>query len=238
MRFAALLVVVGFGCDVRVESAPTPTPQATPGSISGVVRFLGRPAQRFIVQDPPPNIDRIKAKSLIVGEDGALANVYVAIESGLSGDYPTSKDPVRLDQTGYLYEPRVLGVMKDQPLIVRNRDEAMHNVHFKPRLNSPGNVGQPRKGDQATFKFPKVERGIQVQCDVHPWMVAWLHVSHHPFYTVTGRDGKFTLLSVPPGEYEILAWHERFKDAPLISKVKVEAGKASTLDFTFEAPSK
>jgi len=238
MRIVVLLFVAGVGCDARVESIPRPTSESKPGSISGAVRFSGKLPRPRIEQEQPSHIDRTKAKSLIVGEDGALANVFVAIESGLSGAYPAPKDPVRLDQIGYLYEPRVLGVMKDQPLVVRNSDEAMHNVCFNPTLNPPGNVGQPRKGDQATFRFPKVERGIQVKCDVHPWMVAWLHVSDHPYFTVTGRDGKFRLSSVPPGEYEILAWHERFQNAPLVAKVRVESGKNSTLDFTFEAPRK
>jgi len=30
----------------------------------------------------------------------------------------------------------------------------------------------------------------------------------HPYYAVTDESGKFELSGVPPGEYEIVAWHE------------------------------
>jgi hypothetical protein len=36
-------------------------------------------------------------------------------------------------------------------------------------------------------------------------------VARHPYYTVTDRDGNFELTQVPPGDYEIVAWHEGWK---------------------------
>jgi hypothetical protein len=40
----------------------------------------------------------------------------------------------------------------------------------------------------------------------HYWAAADLFVCDHPYYTLTDRDGRFTLLSVPPGEYELFCW--------------------------------
>jgi hypothetical protein len=65
-----------------------------------------------------------------------------------------------------------------------------------------------------------------------------LHVSDHPYFAVTALDGRYALTELPPGDYEVLAWHERFQRKFLISKVKVEAGRTATLDFTFHAPRK
>lgn len=79
---------------------------------------------------------------------------------------------------------------------------------------------------------------MPVRCDVHPWMWAWVHVSDHPFFAVTAIDGTYSINGMPPGEYEILAWHERFKEKPLIANVRIEAGKTAALDFKFEAPAK
>ena len=30
----------------------------------------------------------------------------------------------------------------------------------------------------------------------------------HPYYAVTDESGRFELTDVPPGQYEIVAWHE------------------------------
>jgi len=36
-------------------------------------------------------------------------------------------------------------------------------------------------------------------------------VVSHPYYSVTDEDGNFKLTDVPPGDYEIEAWHEGWK---------------------------
>ena len=35
----------------------------------------------------------------------------------------------------------------------------------------------------------------------------------HPYYAVTDETGRFELTDVPPGTYEIVAWHEGWKVA-------------------------
>ena len=39
-------------------------------------------------------------------------------------------------------------------------------------------------------------------------MNAEMFVVAHPYYAVTGDDGKFEFTDVPPGTYQIVAWHE------------------------------
>jgi len=36
-------------------------------------------------------------------------------------------------------------------------------------------------------------------------------VAKHPYYAVTDEDGNFQLAQVPPGNYEIAAWHEGWR---------------------------
>jgi hypothetical protein len=45
----------------------------------------------------------------------------------------------------------------------------------------------------------------------HAWMNAEILVVPHPYYTVTDESGRFQLTDVPPGECEIVAWHEGWK---------------------------
>lgn len=98
-------------------------------------------------------------------------------------------------------------------------------------------MGQPNKGQVLIHSFPKVEHGIFIKCDVHAWMSAYVHVLDHPFHTITGEDGTFEIIGLPPGDYELKAWHEfrRFTPDRNPIKVTVKGGKASELVITYSA---
>ena len=83
-----------------------------------------------------------------------------------------------------------------------------------------------------TKKFEKPET-FKVKCEVHPWMSAYIGVFNNPYFTVTGDDGSFALKSLPPGEYTIEAWHERY--GTQTAKVRVERTGSTATDFTFTA---
>ena len=53
---------------------------------------------------------------------------------------------------------------------------------------------------------------VNVRCNGgHAWMNAEIMVVSHPYYAVTDESGKFELTDVPPGQYQIVAWHEGWK---------------------------
>jgi hypothetical protein len=53
---------------------------------------------------------------------------------------------------------------------------------------------------------------VDLRCNAgHVWMNAEMLVVQHPYYAVTDEDGNFKLTNVPPGDYEIEAWHEGWK---------------------------
>ena len=39
-------------------------------------------------------------------------------------------------------------------------------------------------------------------------MNAEMMVASHPYYAVSDQNGSFELTDVPPGDYEVVAWHE------------------------------
>ena len=39
-------------------------------------------------------------------------------------------------------------------------------------------------------------------------MNAEMMVVPHPYYAVSDQNGRFELTDVPPGDYEVVAWHE------------------------------
>jgi Carboxypeptidase regulatory-like domain len=68
---------------------------------------------------------------------------------------------------------------------------------------------------------------------IHPWMKAYLGVFEHPYFALSGADGRFTLKDLPPGEYTIKAWHERFGTQS--QKVMIGPKETKEVEFTFAA---
>jgi len=141
---------------------------------------------------------------------------------------------VVLDQNGCQYKPHVMAIMVGQPYKILNSDGILHNVHALPKINAAFNRPMPATVKEATVKFDKAEDVFNIKCDVHPWMTAYIGAFAHPFYAVTGPDGKFTISGLDAGTYEITAWHERLGTQK--ASVTVGATGSKTQDFKFASP--
>jgi plastocyanin len=208
-------------------------------SVTGTITFAGTP--------PPPRpldmaADPACAKKhttpalnemLVLGKGNTMGNVLVFVSKGLpSGKtYPPPSTPAVLDQKGCKYEPHVQGIMVGQAYRILNSDGILHNVHALPKVNKQFNMPMPANRKEASAKFDKPEPVFKIKCDVHPWMEAYVAPFTHPFFAVTGADGKFTLPNLEPGTYEITAWHERL--GTQTASVTVPATGAKTQDFKF-----
>jgi hypothetical protein len=62
-------------------------------------------------------------------------------------------------------------------------------------------------------------------------MKAWVAVVDNPYYSVSDEDGVWSI-EVPPGDYLVQAWHERY--GTLKGSVEVAAGEEAVFDFGFE----
>ena len=127
-----------------------------------------------------------------------------------------------------------MGIMVGQSYKILNSDGVLHNVHTLPKINKAFNRAMPATLKEATTTFEKEEAIFQIKCDVHPWMTAYVAAFTHPFFSVTGADGKFTISGLDPGTYEITAWHERM--GVQTASVTVGASGSKTQDFKFAAP--
>jgi hypothetical protein len=73
---------------------------------------------------------------------------------------------------------------------------------------------------------------VALHCDVHPWMRAYAVVTADGFFAVSGEDGAFAIAGLPPGTYELEAWHPTLG----VRTAKVTIGKArkpAAVTFTF-----
>lgn len=221
------------------EAAAAPTIQ-NPATITGSVKFTGTPPK-------PERIDMAEEQAcaakypdgpltehVIVNANGTLQNVFVYVKEGLPADmkWPAPAEPKVIDQDGCRYHPHVFGIQVGQKLEIKNSDGILHNINAKPRAQRGFNISQPvSMTTTKTFSTPEVM--VPVACDVHGWMNAYIGVLPHPFYSVTGDPGSFTLQGLPAGTYTIEAWHERYGTAT--QTVTVGEGETKTIEFTFSA---
>ena len=215
----------------------SPVDAATAGNIAGTVVFEGdAPAMDAIdMSDEQVCADKHASTPTaeeVVVNDGTLANVFVYVKEGLEGlQFPTP-GPALLDQDGCTYIPHVLGVMTGQDITIRNSDGLLHNINASPTEQRGFNTSQPMNME-STRSFRTAEVMVPVRCDVHGWMNAYIGVLEHPYHSVSGSDGSFDLSTLPPGDYVIEAWHERY--GTQTQNVTVATGETAEITFTFSA---
>ena len=213
-------------------------------TITGTITFDGKPPTlKPIAMDAEPQCAKkhsgpVPAEMLVLGSGQTMGNVMVWVSKGLpSGKtYPVPKTAVTIDQNGCQYKPHVMGVMAGQTYKILNSDGLLHNIHTLPKVNASYNKGMPPTYKEAETTFAKPEPVFPVKCDVHPWMQAYVAVFNHPFFSVTGTDGKYTISGLDPGTYEITAWHERL--GMKTATVTVAATGSKTQDFKFAIAAK
>lgn len=220
---------------------------ASAGDITGTITLNGTPppeqVNAVIAQDvncgklhPEP----VKTQFYVVGANKGLKDVVIYI-TGISGKSTgASAEPILLDQKGCEYSPYIFAVQTGQKVIVRNSDPApiLHNVHVTPTVAGNTEVNAPQAPGSAdlTVSFPSAEDFLKFKCDVHPWMFAYATVVDHPYFAVSGVDGKYKIANVPPGKYTIQAMHRKAGGGkPVTKDIEVKDGD-NTLDFTLNAP--
>ncbi len=168
----------------------------------------------------------------VIGPNGGFAEVVVSLKGVTGKSTGASAPPAVLDQKNCVYAPGILAIQTGQKLIVKNSDMCVHNVHSAPTVagNAEHNDVQMPGGADLTYTFPKAEMFVKFECNVHPWMKAWVSVFDSPYFSVSGKDGKFVIKNVPPGKYTIEANHRKL--GAQTQDVEV-ADKDVTVNFTF-----
>lgn len=207
-------------------------------SVAGRVEFIGAPPQMGRLPIDPicgvTGAGTPYSEEVVVGDDGGLGNVFVYVSTGIDEDFPAPPEPRVLDQRGCVYTPHVVGVQSGQYLEFHNSDRTMHNLHTRPRFSRPMNRGHVQGAGPIRTRFVEPEIMVEVTCDVHGWMKAYVGVVDHPYFAVTREDGTFSFPTrLPPGTYTVTAWHERYgtQDHEVVIGEETEL----SLAFSFEA---
>jgi len=230
------------------------------GTISGTVKWSGPVPRNLgfpITKDPqicdPDSKKVTDLERLIVGPQGGVANTIVYLKnitSGKATDLPEQRR--HLDQKHCRYVPHILLVPENATLSMQSSDATLHTIHMDGAATF--NLPFPFP-DRVTSRAMSTPGLVHLRCNGgHVWMNAEMMVVPHPYYAVTDESGRFEFTDVPPGTYEIVAWHEgwnllgkehaydvlteRSVERPLFSEprtweksVTVNGNQASTVNF-------
>ncbi len=191
----------------------------------------------------------IKAKeSLVVNAaNRGLKNAVVYIKEA-KGKFNPPERPMVLDQKEKTFVPRVIPILKGTKVKITTSDDFRHTVaskdefkciekrFFGKKLEPAGGKtieGVKKehaiyfqtwvKGESEVLSFEKSPCIISLFCDEHIRMQAYILVLDNPYFAVTDGDGKYKIDGIPPGEYELVVWHEALGEKR--GKAKVTDGK-------------
>lgn len=227
-----LLLLVAIASPLRAHEASS----SDSGRIEGMVvlssSLSSRPSRYRIY--PEANPQRHRMPDAAEGEPQEVENVVVYLES--ASPVPASRAvlsrELQIIQKGERFVPHVLPVVRGSTVEFPNMDPIFHNVFSLSRA-STFDLGRYPQSSSKSVEFDQVGV-VKIFCHIHADMTAVVLVLDNPYFAKPGPDGAFRIDGIPPGTYEVVAWHERARRS--VQAVEVTAGGDTTVDFTIPLP--
>jgi len=202
---------------------------ATTGSIQGEVRITSKlQAQRMRFR-LYPGFKPIAPPTPEEKRDDEWQNIVIYLKSSPSLKAVTGgNQKVQMVQLGETFIPHVLPIVKGSTVEFPNQDPIFHNV-FSLSGTKSFDLGRYPKGDSRSVTFNQAGI-VPVFCHLHSDMSAIILVLENPYFVVPGPDGHYRIENIPPGNYTLVAWHERSEQVE--NQVDVMAGQPIELDIT------
>ena len=202
------------------NSAATST-QVAPGTIRGRVDL----AEVRVTTEARPTAAALGAPARRPVE---LRPAVVYLDAAPRGAFePEEAAHATMDQRDQTFVPHVLAITAGTTVDFPNSDVTFHNV-FSLSKTRPFDLGRYPRGQSKSLMFDR-PGVVQVFCDIHSHMSAYILVFAHHFYAVTDEAGRYAIEGVPPGTYSVIAWYEgKVRDT---RRVTVLEGGAVEVDF-------
>lgn len=175
-----------FHAPVPAEPPPTPTPIApeATGALEGVVTSPdGQPAA------------------------GALVFIAEGLEKYV---FAPPKEPLRLENDGTMVTPRLSAAQTYQAISARSTDGHLHTLVAASSEGPLFNVPLLSSGLPDTVVVREPHGITKIRCAVHQGdreKASYLAVLAHPFFTITGINGRFAWTGVPAARLRVGVFH-------------------------------
>jgi len=174
--------------------------------------------------------NEIKGKVSVQGIKSA-ANIAVYVDVIPDKKFDAPKDHVLVDQVKMGFQPHVAAVQQGTTVDFQNSDPVGHNVYW-PSVSGnkklAHNLGTWPKGEKKSFQFNDLGTA-SLLCNVHPEMNGYVVVVPTPYFSVTDKEGNYTIKNIPAGKYTLKTWSE---DGKSTSQAVEVTGASATADLT------
>ncbi len=150
-------------------------------------------------------------------------NILVYLTKPPSNPLDLTKAQFVMDQQNLTFIPHILPIPVGATIQFPNNDKVDHNVFSMSRTKN-FNLGSYKPGEIKTVLFDKPGL-VELRCDVHAEMSAYIMVMKNPYWAVTDVSGRFEIPDINylkqhgisgvekllPGQYFIKTWHEKLK---------------------------
>ena len=256
-----MLVVIGAaGCGAEPPSVGAPAGEAVPsadrpgafqpdvcGGVMGSVTWTGPIPVVPPVVDIRPRTDGTGYDTRTLAQPYAPAVDRTTFALGGAVVYLRNVDPVRAKPWDL---PPVRVEFRDAQILVAQGTRPAGRVGFvrcgsSASFRSVDPVFNVLRGRGAAFfalPFPDPDKSLERTFDTagrvaltsaagFQWQAADLFVCDHPYFTLSGSDGRFEFTQVPEGTYDLVAWHpnwnttghERNPETGLVQRVAYAA---------------
>jgi len=177
------------------------------------------------------------------------ANILVYLTKAPTFSSDLSGAKVVIDQRNLTFFPHVLPILVGTTVHFPNNDEVDHNV-FSLSRTKKFSLGSYKPGEIKTVLFDKPGI-VELRCDVHAEMAAYILVMKNPYWARTDEKGRFEIPDsddlknlgisgiedLPPGKYFLKTWHEKLRSKRTSVMVEKDGDIDLQLDLTRGTPS-
>jgi tetratricopeptide (TPR) repeat protein len=217
------------------------------GTLTGRVNLAGLiPKARAFHLIHAPNIEFCSRMSdgkghrilydFTVSKKGGLQDTVIAIQGIKKGKpFPRKMQTLRLNLCHA--NKYVIGIKNGENLLIENTDPIKHEIAtyeiYGAHRNQTSNKNVLPVNSQVRSAFikPGAPEFI-LKCNLHPFLQTRGYIIENPYFVISDAEGKFNIENIPPGTYEVTAWH------PFVpvqrGTVTIEPGITAQLDFTFK----
>jgi plastocyanin len=189
---------------------------SSPALAWGVLLFSA-----FIVSfGSPADAGEVAVKALDAKNNALKGAVIYATPAGGKAPAVEKGKTAMMDQINKEFIPIIMAVQTGTAVGFPNNDNIRHHVYsISPakKFELPLYIGSP--ANSMVFDKPGT---VALGCNIHDWMLAYIHVVDTPYFTVTGEDGRGKIKDIPAGNYRMTAWHYRMKGEPDILAMEAQ----------------